>query len=108
MLGPSAHIDTFTRDNLPPAAQLPEFLLDGFDYPEHINAGYELSDAMVARGFGDRTALVGNGRQRTYKELADWSNRIAHVLVQDFGLKPGQRVLVRSANNPAMVAVWLA
>ena len=25
MLGPSAHVDTFSRDNLPPAAQLPDF-----------------------------------------------------------------------------------
>jgi 2-aminobenzoate-CoA ligase len=108
MLGPTAHTDTFTRDHLPPPALWPDFLLGGFAYPDHINAGHELSDAMVAKGFGDHTALVGNGRRRTYKELADWSNRIAHVLVQDFGLKPGQRVLVRSANNPAMVAVWLA
>ncbi|NBO14059.1 MAG: 2-aminobenzoate-CoA ligase [Betaproteobacteria bacterium] len=108
MLGPTAHVDTFARDHLPPANQWPDFLLERFAYPDHVNAGYELSDAMVAKGFGDRTALVGNGRRRTYKELADWSNRIAHVLVEDFGLKPGQRVLVRSANNPAMVAVWLA
>jgi len=108
MLGPSAHLDTFTRDHLPPEAQWPEFLLQGFDYPERINVGYELSDGMVAKGFGDHMALVGNGRRRTYKELADWSNRIAHVLVNELGLKPGQRVLVRSANNPAMVAVWLA
>ena len=63
---------------------------------------------MVARGFGDRTALIGNGRQRTYKELTDWTNRLAHVLVEHYGIKPGNRILVRSANNPAMVAVWLA
>jgi 2-aminobenzoate-CoA ligase len=108
MLGPSAHVDTFTRDNLPPPDQWPDFLLDGFDYPERLNAGVELTDAMVARGFGDRTALIGNGRRRTYKELADWTNRLAHALVDDLGVKPGNRVLIRSANNPAMVACWLA
>lgn len=108
MLGPSGHIDTFTRDNLPPAEQWPDMLLDGFEYPEWLNCGYELTDAMVARGFGDHTALIGNGRIRTYKELTDWTNRIAHVLVEDYGVKPGNRILVRSANNPAMVAVWLA
>ena len=32
-LGPSAHIDTFTRDNLPPPDQRPDFLLAGVDYP---------------------------------------------------------------------------
>ena len=82
MLGVTAHSDTFTRDNLPPADQWPDFLLDGFEYPERINVGVELTDAMVARGFGDHTALIGNGRRRTYKELADWTNRLAHVLVQ--------------------------
>ena len=108
MLGPTAHTDTFTRDNLPPEESWPEFRLDGFDYPDYINAGVELTDRMVERGFGDHTALIGNGRQRTYKELSDWTNRIAHALVEDYGVVPGNRVLIRSANNPAMVACWLA
>jgi 2-aminobenzoate-CoA ligase len=108
MLGRSAHIDTFARDNLPPVVALPDFLLDGFHYPDRLNVGVELTDAMVAKGFGDHTALIGNGRRRTYKELSDWTNRLAHALVEDFNLQPGNRVLIRSANNPAMVACWLA
>ncbi|KZY37139.1 2-aminobenzoate-CoA ligase [Roseovarius sp. HI0049] len=108
MLGPSAHVDTFTRDNLPPEAMQPAFLLEGFEYPEWLNIGVELTDRMVERGMGDRTALIGNGRRRTYKELSDWTNRLAHVLVEDLKVKPGNRVLIRSANNPAMVAAWLA
>ncbi|WP_265516054.1 AMP-binding protein [Nitratireductor luteus] len=108
MLGPSAHVDTFTRDNLPPPDQWPDFLLEGFDYPEYLNAGVELTDRMVEKGFGDHVALIGNGRQRTYKELADWTSRLAHALVEDYGVKPGHRILIRSANNPAMVACWLA
>ncbi|AUH33797.1 AMP-binding protein [Paracoccus tegillarcae] len=107
-LGPSGHQDSFTRDNLPPADQWPEIVLSGFDYPDWLNVGAELTDHMVERGFGDRTALIGNGRARTYKELTDWTNRLAHALVEDYGVKPGNRVLVRSANNPAMVACWLA
>jgi 2-aminobenzoate-CoA ligase len=107
-LGPSAHIDTFTRDNLPAAGQLPDFLLAGFDYPERLNVGVELTDRMVQKGFGDHTALIGNGRQRTYKELSDWTNRLARALVENYGVRPGNRVLIRSANNPAMVACWLA
>ena len=108
MLGPSGHQDTFTRDRLPAPKDWPEIKLAGFDYPDWLNVGVELTDRMVERGFGDHTALIGNGRQRTYKELADWTNRIAHALVEDYGIKPGNRVLIRSANNPAMVAVWLA
>ncbi|MGA8692400.1 MAG: AMP-binding protein [Xanthobacteraceae bacterium] len=108
MLGRSVHVDTFTRDNLPPAHKWPDILLAGFEYPEELNAGVELTDRMVAGGFGDHVALIGNGRRRTYKELSDWTNRIAHALVEDFGVKPGNRVLIRSANNPALVACWLA
>ncbi|MBI2741715.1 MAG: benzoate-CoA ligase family protein [Rhodospirillales bacterium] len=108
MLGPSAHIDTFSRDNLPPAVQLPDFNLAGFDYPERLNVAVELTDRMVQKGFGDNTALIGNGRRRTYKELTDWTNRLARALVENYGVRPGNRVLVRAANNPAMVACWLA
>src|SRR5271154_1450928 len=108
MLGPTAHLDTFARDNLPPPDQWPYFRLEGLDYPDHLNAAVELTDRMVERGFGDRTALVGHGRRRTYKELADWSNRLARALIEDYGVKPGNRVLIRSANNPAMIACWLA
>ena len=107
-LGPSAHVDTFTRDNLPPFDEWPELLLDGFDYPEHLNAAVELTDRLVEQGLGDHTALIGNGRRRTYKELSDWTNRMAHALTEDYGVLPGHRVLIRSANNPAMVACWLA
>jgi 2-aminobenzoate-CoA ligase len=108
VLGRSAHVDTFTRDNLPAADNWPDILLAGFDYPEELNAAVELTDRMVARGFGDHVALIGNGRRRTYKELSDWTNRMAHALVEDFGVKPGNRILIRSANNPALVACWLA
>ena len=107
-LGPSGHIDSFTRDNLPPAGQWPDFLLEDFPYPDYLNIGVALTDAMVEKGFGDNTALIGNGRVRTYKELADWTNKLAHALAEDYGVQPGNRVLIRSANNPAMVACWLA
>jgi 2-aminobenzoate-CoA ligase len=46
--------------------------------------------------------------RRTYKELTDWSNRLAHALVENYGIKPGNRILIRSGNNPALVAAWLA
>ncbi|CAN5479828.1 AMP-binding protein [soil metagenome] len=107
-LGPSAHVDTFSRDNLPPAEQWPEIPLKGYKYPDHVNAAVELTDRMVEQGFGDNVALIGNGRRRTYKELTDWTNRLAHALTEHYGVQPGNRVLIRSANNPAMVACWLA
>jgi 2-aminobenzoate-CoA ligase len=110
LLGPSGHVDDFTRRNLPPPELWPELLLDRaeFQYPKYLNAAVELTDRNVEKGFGDHIALIGNGRQRTYKELADWSNRLAHALVENYGVKPGNRVLIRSGNNPALVAAWLA
>ena len=109
-LGPGAHCDTFARDRLPPADQWPDLRIDQpqFRYPDRLNAAVELTDRMVERGFGDRVALIGNGRRRTYKELSDWSNRLAHALVDNYRVKPGHRVLIRSGNNPAFVAAWLA
>src|SRR5689334_1368053 len=109
-LGPSGHVDDFARRNLPPPEQWPDMLLDRpeFQYPEYLNAAVELTDRIVQQGMGDRIALIGNGRQRTYKELLDWSNRLAHALVENYGVKPGHRVLIRSGNNPALVAAWLA
>ena len=109
-LGPSAHVDTFARDNLPPLDQWPDILLDRpeFQYSDYLNAAVELTDRMVEKGFGDNIALIGNGRRRTYKELTDWTNRIARALVEDYGVQPGNRILIRAANNPALVACWLA
>ncbi|WP_295510388.1 AMP-binding protein [uncultured Sulfitobacter sp.] len=105
---PSGHFDRFSRDNLPPKDSWPDLLLDGFDYSDRLNIGVELTDSMVEKGFGDHTALIGNGRRRTYKELTDWTNKLARAMVENLELKPGNRVLIRSANNPAMVACWLA
>src|SRR5271154_2219505 len=109
-LGPWGHVGDFTRRNLPPPQQWPELLLDRpeFQYPDYLNIAVELTDRIVEKGLGDNVALIGNGRQRTFKELADWSNRLAHALVENYGVKPGNRVLIRSGNNPALVAAWLA
>ncbi|MFC3723672.1 AMP-binding protein [Neoaquamicrobium sediminum] len=107
-LGPSGHVDTFSRDNLPSLDQWPDLPQQGLDYPDYLNCAVELTDRLVEKGYGDRTALIGNGRRRTYKELSDWTNRLARALVENYGVKPGNRILIRSPNNPAMVACWLA
>ena len=108
MIGPSGHEDSFARDRLPPREDWPDLRLQGFDYPEYLNAASELTDRMVERGFGGRIALIGEGRRRTYRELADWTNQLARALIEDCGVRPGHRVLIRSANTPALVACWLA
>ncbi|MAM61403.1 AMP-binding protein [Maritimibacter sp. UBA3975] len=106
MLGPSGHVDTFCRDNLPAAANWPD-LINLPTYPDHVNAGVELSNALVAAGHGDRIALRGAEDVYTYGELAVWSDRIAQRLVDDLSLVSGNRVMVFGANTPALVAHWL-
>ena len=106
----TAHVDTFAREHLPPRSEWPElvFELPELRYPERLNCATELLDRMVAAGHGDRPCLRAPGTIWTYAELLDKANRIAAVLRDDMGLVPGNRVLLRSANNPMVAASWLA
>ena len=107
---PSAHVDTFARDNLPPRAQWPDFLfgLPELNYPDRINCAVELLDRRIAAGDGDRPCLISPTESLSYAQLAERVNRIANVLTRDLGLLPGHRVLLRGPNNPMMVAAYLA
>jgi 2-aminobenzoate-CoA ligase len=106
----SAHVDTFARDHLPPPAQWPALLLDRPEvrYPARINAAAELVDAHVAAGRGGRVALRTDDATGTYAQLQAQVDRIARVLVEDMGLVPGSRVLLRGPNSPMMAACLLA
>ena len=108
---PSAHVDTFARDNLPPRNAWPELLfeLPELQYPERMNCAAELLDCAIERGWGERAAIATPaGLRWSYSELLERANRIANVLVEDMALVPGNRVLLRGANSPAMAACWLA
>ena len=106
MLGPSGHIDTFCRDGLPDAADWPDILhLNA--YPDWLNAGVELSDATAAAGHADRIALRGRTMALTYAQLAERTDRIAQVLIEDMGVVPGNRVLLFGGNTPALVSALL-
>ena len=107
MLEPSAYLDSFARDRLPPPELWPEITRSP-EGPQRINAAVELLDGAVARGFGDRPCLRTLDASWSYRELLDAANRIAAVLVNDFGLVPGNRVLLRSANTPMLAACWFA
>jgi 2-aminobenzoate-CoA ligase len=107
---PSAHLDTFARDRLPPPELMPEFLfeLPELQFPAQLNCAWELLDRHVAEGRGERVCIRAPGQIWTYCDLQENANRIAHVLVRDLGLVPGNRVLLRSANNPMLAACWFA
>jgi 2-aminobenzoate-CoA ligase len=104
----SAHVDTFARDHLPPPEQLPEFIfeLPELQFPQRLNCAGALLDHWVESGQGDRICILGHGVRWTYAELQARANRIARVLVEDLGLVPGNRVLLRGANSPMLAACW--
>jgi 2-aminobenzoate-CoA ligase len=104
----TAHVDTFTRDNLPPRATWPEFLftLRELHYKASTNCAAELLDRHVLAGAGSRRCLVTDTETWSYADLLAKSNQVAHVLIQEAGLVPGNRVLLRGPNNPWLVAAW--
>jgi len=109
----SAHKDTFTRDHLPPKELWPamDWTEPALQYGApgaQLNAAAELLDKRVAAGDGRRTALRFPDGKWGYGQLLEISNRIANVLVNDCGLVPGNRVLLRGPNNPGLAACWLA
>src|SRR5437764_7965132 len=107
----SAHQDTFCADSLPPRELWPQmqcFGIPEFNYPARMNCATELLDKMIQGGHGERVAIHSNDGQWTYRQLLENANKIAHVLVEDLGVIPGNRVLLRGANTPMLVACWFA
>ncbi|GAY07262.1 AMP-binding protein [Pseudonocardia sp. N23] len=109
-LSPSAHVDTFCRDRLPPPDQWPELVFDlpELRYPQRLNAAAVLLDGAVDRLGPDRPCLLSPDETWSYGEVLARANRIAHVLTADLGVVPGNRVLLRGPNTPWLAACWLA
>jgi len=107
---PSAHVDDFVRTHMPPAEQWPEMVFETpeLQFPERLNATVELLDRAIAEGHGERPAIIGANVRWTYSGLLAQVNRLARVLVEDMGLVPGNRVLLRGANSPMFAVSWLA
>ena len=95
----TAHVDTFARDRLPPRELWPEFRFDlpELDYPARTNCARVLLDDALSEGCAARIALRGEDGEWSYARLAEQTNRLANVLVQDLGIVPGNRVLLRGA-----------
>ena len=107
---PSSHVDSFARDRLPPAHALADciFELPELQFPPRLNCAVPLLDLWVAQGHGSRPCVQDASTRWTYAELQAQANRIAHVLVAELGLVPGNRVLLRGANSPMLAACWFA
>ncbi|TFI57350.1 2-aminobenzoate-CoA ligase [Sphingomonas parva] len=104
-MAPTAHLDTFVRDRLPPPELQPEFLFDlpELAYPDRLNAAV----ALIGTGAPDAVAVLNDAGRWTYAEMRDLSDRIARLLVEEEGLVPGNRVLLRGPNGAMLYAAWL-
>src|SRR5579871_1462243 len=101
--------DRFAEDRLPAPERMPAVLLDGLNYPERLNAAANLLDRRVdAVGAERRCILAPAGQPWSYGRLLETANRIAHALVDELGLEPGNRVLLRAPNTPMLAACWFA
>jgi 2-aminobenzoate-CoA ligase len=103
----SAHVDTFVRDNLPPQDQWAEmtFALPELQFPAQYNASSVL-DVAIANGHRTRPAVLLSSETITYDALLQEASRIAHVLTNEFGLVPGNRVLIHASNTRLSLPVW--
>lgn len=79
-----------------------------FSQPELLNCAHRLLDFHIENGQGDAIAIQTFSDKWTYRRVYETANQIARVLIEDYQLVPGNRVLLRSANNPMMVACWFA
>jgi 2-aminobenzoate-CoA ligase len=106
----SAHHDTFVHDHLPPRDLWPDliFTIPEVHYSDQLNCVAELLDSRVRQGHGDAPAIFSADGMLTYKQLQEQVDQVAHVLTDDLGLVSGNRVLLRSANNPMLAICWLA
>jgi 2-aminobenzoate-CoA ligase len=106
---PSAQTDRFVHDRLPPADQLSQMRYDPTATPIATQAN--LVDVLLAsvaqRGLSERAFLRSDSLTLTYAEAGREISRIAQVLTEDFGLVPGNRVLLRGGNSIAMALAWL-
>ena len=103
--------DNFAHDSLPSLDLQPdyEFLdLPQFQRTEMLNCVEQLLDNHIKEGRGNSICIRTFDSTWTYQDLYEKANQIANVLVEDLELKSGNRVLIRSANNPMMVACWFA
>src|SRR5687767_7687420 len=107
----TGHVDTFCADRLPPRQLWPVRDWTGIPelaYPERLNAAAELLDRAVDSGSGEKLVFRFPGGTWTYRQLMETANTLAHVLVDDLGVVPGNRVLLRAPNTPMLAACWFA
>jgi 2-aminobenzoate-CoA ligase len=105
-----AQPDRFVSERLPPRPQWPQLLYERpeFQFPPQLNLVEELLDKAAEKGFAGRPMLRSGALTLTYAQARDRVDRICRLLVEDLGLVPGNRVLLRGGNSIALALAWLA
>ena len=106
----SAQTDRFVHDRLPPPEQWPRMSYDLSELQllAQVNLVQALFDGVARRGLGDRPLLRSPRRTLSYAQARIEVARLAQALVEDYGLVPGNRVLLRGGNSIGMALAWLA
>jgi 2-aminobenzoate-CoA ligase len=107
---PSAQVDRFVHDRLPPREQWPVLRYERpeFQFPPQVNVVEELLDKAAEKGWGARPLLRSSKIVLSYDDVRDRVDRICRVLTEDLGLVPGNRVLIRGGNSIGLALAWLA
>ncbi|MEO7255137.1 MAG: AMP-binding protein [Casimicrobium sp.] len=106
----STQIDRFVHEHMPAANDMPQFIFERpeLQFPAQLNAVVELLDRNVANGNGTRLLLRDARESLTYAAVLDRVNQFARVLIEDYNLVSGNRVLLRGGNSIDMAVAWLA
>ena len=106
----SAQVDRFVHDRLPPRAQWPQLRYDlaELQFPPQVNLVAQLLDGAADKGWADRPMLRSPTRTLSYAQAGEEVSRLCRLLVEDLGVVPGNRVLLRGGNSIAMALAWLA
>ena len=105
----SAQTDRFVHDRLPSPEQRAQLRYDAPELriADQANLVDLLFDQIKARDLLDAPFLRSDTSTLTYADASESISRIAQVLIEDFKLVPGNRVLLRGGNSVAMALAWL-
>lgn len=110
MTAASAQTDRFVHDRLPPPDQCPQmrYELPELCIADSVNLVGRLFEQAEQKGWMDRPFLRSDRITLSYADAQERVHRIAQLLTEDFGLVPGNRVLLRGGNSIGMALAWLA
>lgn len=105
----TAHRNTYIRDNVPDRPRQPVFapaeMLEAV--PPVYNASSML-DRVVAQGNGSRPAIRTKAGDISYSSFLAKVEAMAHLLIEELHIVPGDPVLIQSPNSSDAFAAWWA